>query len=129
MSATWTQAESIEWCRRAEAVAPACGYHVALTGGCLYKDGERKDLDVVFYEIRGKRLADVFDLLDALSKANLIIGRGPADAPDTFVIKTNEPNTGRGIDLLFPEADGDYDDSHRGLGEQAKIDVDDDIIF
>lgn len=35
--------------RKIEAVAPRFGLHVALTGGCLYKDGERKDIDLLFY--------------------------------------------------------------------------------
>lgn len=28
------------------------GYHVALTGGCLYKQGDRKDIDILFYRVR-----------------------------------------------------------------------------
>lgn len=40
----WTQAEAIALCRKIEDVCPAFGCHVALTGGVLYKLGERKDL-------------------------------------------------------------------------------------
>ncbi len=125
----WTQAEAIEWCRRAEDVAAACGYHVALTGGCLYKDGARKDLDVILYEIRGREAGDFFDLLDALAKASLIVGRGPMTPPYAFVVKASEPATGRGIDLIFPESDGEYDDSHRALGEQASSEPNEVIEF
>lgn len=45
----WTQAEAIKLARRVEELAPMYGCHVALTGGCLYKDGQRKDLDLLFY--------------------------------------------------------------------------------
>jgi hypothetical protein len=45
----WNQAEAIAMCRAIEAVIPAYGYHIALTGGLLYKDGMRKDADILFY--------------------------------------------------------------------------------
>lgn len=35
-----------------EEVAATCGAHIALTGGVLYKEGERKDLDIVVYRVR-----------------------------------------------------------------------------
>lgn len=49
---SWTQEEAIQLCRLLEALAPTFGCHVALTGGCLYKDGERKDCDILLYRIR-----------------------------------------------------------------------------
>ncbi len=36
-------------CKTLEPIAAANGGHVALTGGCLYKDGDRKDCDIVIY--------------------------------------------------------------------------------
>lgn len=45
----WTRAEAIELCKEIEKFAPAYGFHVALTGGCLYKEGYRDDLDLVIY--------------------------------------------------------------------------------
>lgn len=50
--ATWTQRQAIDLCIQLEAFAPQYGCHVALTGGCLYKDGPRKDVDVILYRIR-----------------------------------------------------------------------------
>src|SRR5271155_1027994 len=47
----WNQAEAIAMCRAIEAVIPPYGYHIALTGGLLYKDGPRKDADILFYHI------------------------------------------------------------------------------
>lgn len=49
---TWMQEEAIEVCRKLEHIAPAFGGHVALTGGALYKDGARKDIDILIYRIR-----------------------------------------------------------------------------
>lgn len=50
--ATWTQRQAIDLCIQLEAFAPQYGCHVALTGGCLYKNGPRKDVDVILYRIR-----------------------------------------------------------------------------
>jgi len=47
---SWTYEQARELCIAIEAIAPAYGYHVALTGGCLYKHGQRKDCDLVFYK-------------------------------------------------------------------------------
>lgn len=43
---------AVELCRIVEAGAANYGCHIALTGGCLYKDGDRKDFDLMFYRIR-----------------------------------------------------------------------------
>jgi len=44
-----TQLEAIGIAQTVEPIACRNGGHVALTGGCLYKDGPRKDLDLVIY--------------------------------------------------------------------------------
>lgn len=49
---SFTLNQAIELCRKVEQFAPLHGCHVALTGGCLYKEGERKDVDILFYRIR-----------------------------------------------------------------------------
>ncbi len=48
----WTLEKAAKFCRLLETVAPAAGAHVALTGGALYRDGERKDVDILVYRIR-----------------------------------------------------------------------------
>lgn len=48
----WTLDRAAGLCRELENIAPAYGAHVALTGGCLYKDGGRKDVDIHLYRIR-----------------------------------------------------------------------------
>jgi hypothetical protein len=55
-------------CNSIEAIAPSYGCHVALTGGCLYKLGERKDLDILFYRIRQVSEIDKDGLFSALSE-------------------------------------------------------------
>jgi hypothetical protein len=47
----WNQPDAVELCRAVEAIIPPFGYHIALTGGVLYKDGPRKDVDILFYPI------------------------------------------------------------------------------
>lgn len=71
---TWTQSEAIELCRKIECACPHFGLHVALTGGLLYKEGRRKDCDLLFYRIR-QLTADGIDweaLWVALASVGLI---------------------------------------------------------
>ena len=63
---SWTQSQAIDLCRQIEAIAPEFGCHVALTGGLLYKDGNRKDCDIVFYRVRQVAEINVKGLFDAL---------------------------------------------------------------
>jgi hypothetical protein len=65
----WTQAEAIELCKKIEAVCPQAGYHVALTGGLLYKDGPRKDCDLLFYRIRQVKNPDADKLFGLIEEA------------------------------------------------------------
>ena len=53
-------------CREIENICPSYGCHVALTGGTLYKDGIRKDLDLLFYRIRQVEEIDWIGLFQAL---------------------------------------------------------------
>jgi hypothetical protein len=63
-----TQVQAIELCRMVEEVCPAFGCHVALTGGQLYKDGGRKDIDILFYRIRQVDKIDVEGLFEAIER-------------------------------------------------------------
>lgn len=45
----WTQEEAIELCKGLRWHAQANGGFVALTGGTLYSDGPRKDVDILIY--------------------------------------------------------------------------------
>ena len=84
------------------AIAPHYGAHVALTGGCLYKGGERKDIDFIIYRIRQVEKIDYEGLFAALESIGF-------DKPEGFgwIFKTKY--NGVPIDLLFPEEEGgDY---------------------
>lgn len=68
----WTMREAVDLCRKVEAVCPPFGCHVALTGGVLYKEGTRKDLDLLFYRVRQARTVDRAGLFAALKELGLV---------------------------------------------------------
>ena len=90
-------------CKKIEVIAPAFGCHVALTGGCLYKDGDRKDIDILFYKIRQVENIDIdglFSALDSILKIEKLSGFGWC-----YKLKHNDIS----IDAFFPENEGgDY---------------------
>lgn len=56
----WTQKEAIFLARDVQDIIEAFGYHVGLTGGTLYKNGARKDIDLIIYPHRlNKRCRDL----------------------------------------------------------------------
>lgn len=93
----WTQAQAVELCRKLEEIAPQYGCHVALTGGTLYKDGERKDADILFYRIRQVEAIDVEGLMaHAHDKLGVCLGE---DFGWCYKATYNE----QAIDFFFPE--------------------------
>lgn len=92
----WTHERAVLVATRIEQIAPQCDCHVALTGGCLYKDGPRKDLDLLFYSIRQKPSVNKPKLLTKLKELGFKIGK------DTGFICKAELH-GCPIDLFFPE--------------------------
>lgn len=117
----WTQSEAIELARLIEAVAPAHGAHVALTGGLLYKDGPRKDADFLFYCIRQRDRIDENALLAALADIGLLIGVRKGWVRKAVWM-------GKSVDLFFPEA---YPASAgpTGDGQYGRFDEPGDIPF
>jgi len=97
----WTQAEATELCRAIEAVCPAYGCHVALTGGLLYKDGLRKDADILFYRIRQVEEIDVSGLMAAL------VDDCKIEPGEDFGWCYKATWRGKPIDFFFPEREGD----------------------
>lgn len=95
----WNQSEAISLCQNVEAVCPPCGCHVALTGGLLYKSGERKDCDLLFYRIRQWDKIDMDSLWTALNAIGVekISGWGWC-----YKARFN----GKPIDCFFPEEQG-----------------------
>lgn len=95
----WDQSEAIELCRKIEAICPAFGCHVALTGGCLYKDGLRKDADILFYRIRQVGEIDIDGLFAALGNLGV-------EKTGGFGFVHKALYRGKGIDFFFPESEG-----------------------
>lgn len=103
MATPWTQQAAIDLCRDVEQICPAFGCHVALTGGTLYKEGERKDCDLLFYRIRQWPEIDIEGLFKALASIGIARTRGFG-----WCIKATYQD--RNIDCFFPEEQGeDYD--------------------
>lgn len=92
----WTQEEAIALCKIVEGIAPQFGAHVALTGGCLYKSGPRKDVDLLFYCIRQVDFIDRAGLFEALSEIGMVIEKrfGWCQKANWY---------GKAVDMFFPE--------------------------
>ena len=95
----WTQQEAIELCRRVEAICPKFGCHIALTGGLLYGEGERKDCDLIFYRIRQQPKIDLDGLFVALDEIGLVKKSG-------FGWCFKAEYNGKRVDFLMPEEQG-----------------------
>lgn len=93
---SWTLSSAAEFCRMVEGSCPQYGCHVALTGGSLYKDGERKDCDILFYRIRQATHIDIDGLKIALSSLGIEFGEAYG-----WVHKASY--LGQSIDMFFPE--------------------------
>jgi hypothetical protein len=92
----WTLEEALPLFKAVEEICPLYGYHVALTGGVLYKDGPRKDLDMLFYAIRQDFPKDPDILLAALREFGFTLG-----TKHGWVTKSLWK--GMPVDLFFPE--------------------------
>ena len=102
---TWNLNSAAALCRKIESVCPHYGCHVALTGGALYKDGERKDADILFYRIRQVDFIDIDGLLMRLQSIGIEIGHDYG-----WCVKAKY--LGNSIDFFFPEREGFYYPSH-----------------
>lgn len=92
----WTQDAAVAICRDIEAICPIFGYHVALTGGTLYKEGERKDLDILFYSVRQNKTPDRHGLIEALGSIGF-------SAFLEYGWMNKAKHAGRNVDIFFPE--------------------------
>lgn len=100
----WSLIDAVDLCRKIESICPKYGYHVALTGGCLYKDDRRKDLDLLFYRIRQVETPDTDGMLSDFQKSLGIVRQSGFG----WCIKTTQ--NGKNIDMFFPEeVDGEYE--------------------
>ena len=95
----WTIDQAIRLCADIEAICPPFGAHVALTGGCLYKSGNRKDCDILFYRIRQVEKIDMDGLFAALQSVGFDVIGG-------FGWCFKAAYAGKAIDMFFPEEQG-----------------------
>jgi hypothetical protein len=51
---SWTLSQARSLCFLLEEIAPKFGAHIGLTGGVLYREGNRKDCDIVVYRHGGR---------------------------------------------------------------------------
>lgn len=102
---TWIIDEALYLCREIEAIAPEYGCHVALTGGLLYKDGPRKDADILLYRIRDEDCIDAAGLFREMREKLGI--RLKHVLTEQWCIKATW--NGKPIDFFFPDVEiGDY---------------------
>lgn len=102
----WVQSEAIRLCRTLEEIAPKFGAHIALTGGCLYKDGMRKDCDIIVYRIRQVNEIDRVGLFAAFETVGIKV-----DNDYGFCVKAHYGQWS--VDLLFPNHESE-DDAYEG---------------
>lgn len=106
----WTQSQAIDLCVKLEAIAPAYGFHVALTGGTLYKatEGPRKDIDIILYRIRQMRGQD--PELDLQGFLTAIESIGIQRSKEFGWCRKCIYNHTQAIDFLLPELEGPAED-------------------
>lgn len=99
----WNIGEAIELCIKIESLCPEFGCHVALTGGTLYKEGDRKDCDLLFYRIRQVAEINLDGLFNCLDSIGVVKKSG-------FGWCYKAVFNGKNVDMFFPECKcGDYE--------------------
>lgn len=71
-----SQREALSWCVQVEARIEPLGWHVGLTGGCLYKKGPRKDIDFIIYPhvIHSSITYTDADILNVVTQIGSLLG-------------------------------------------------------
>lgn len=96
MTEWWDAKTAIDLCRKIEAMCPSFGCHVALTGGTLYKDGRRKDVDILFYNVRQVKSMNRAGLLLALEAMGFVLTKHMGWLQKATYM-------GKDVDMFFPE--------------------------
>lgn len=93
--------DGIKLCKLLRMILLPHGFYPALTGGLLYKNGERKDIDIVIYRNRQKiKEFEITDLTPLLDKIGLNI-------ISTYGFCTKCKWKGFIVDVLNPETQSD----------------------
>lgn len=97
----WTREEAFTLIISLERIAPKFGAHIGLTGGLLYKTGQRKDCDIIVYRIRQVDEIDTDGFFTAIKDIGVHKVSG-------FGWCHKAKWAGRDIDFFFPEEIGEY---------------------
>ena len=97
----WTREQALDLCRHIERIAPIYGAHIGLTGGLLYKEGPRKDCDILVYRIRQVPEIDTDGFFEALQEIGI-------EKTGGFGWCHKAVWDGLPMDFFFPEEDGEY---------------------
>lgn len=94
---------AIELCIVVERIAEEHCCHVALTGGCLYKTGQRKDIDILFYRVRQVASINRMSLFRDLSEIGLetVVPVVDPKQLEQWIVKCHW--RGIPVDVFFPE--------------------------
>lgn len=102
---------AVEICKEFHPLLEAVGYYCALTGGCLYREGERKDVDIVIYRHRQRKgHVNMVKVMDALSPLGV-------EVVQYFGFVTKATYKGYSIDFFDPEEFGTYVEGQVGGDE------------
>lgn len=104
---TWVVEEALAIAPIIEAAAVSIGCHSALTGGLLYKSGERKDADFLIYRHSKPDMVEEIDLDQFFAYLEACPGFNRANGMDRCHKATYE---GKPIDFLLETRIGLYGD-------------------
>lgn len=77
------------------------GYYPALTGGLLYKDGNRKDIDIIIY--RNRQKVESFETVDL----TLVLSEVGVTITASFGFVTKAKWKGLVVDIFNPETNNE----------------------
>lgn len=96
-----TKEIAFKLCRDLYSILEPKGFYPALTGGLLYKDGERKDIDIIIYRNRQKvESFETVDIAELLAQVGLNITA-------SFGFVTKADYHGLVVDIFNPETDSE----------------------
>ncbi len=98
-----SQETAIEICKEIYPKLSEEGFYPALTGGSLYKEGLRKDVDIIIY--RNRQAVSQFEMTDI---KDLLIELGFTDL-EFFGFVTKSQYRGVSVDIFNPESAGGDD--------------------
>lgn len=103
-----TTNDGLDLCKILHEKLIGCGFFPALTGGLLYKGGERKDIDIVIY--RHRQQVEGFEISDI---SNHLADVG-VEVIECYGFVTKAIWNGFSVDLFNPETKIEFNDEDYG---------------